>query len=115
MNSNVVDPEGLLGAVLLVHFDIVHFGENSETLVTNDLAEYSVHAIEMGSLVEQDEELRTVGAGALVGHGEHTAGVVFEGWLDLVLEGASPDGPTALRVFGGRVGGSSGLDHELGN
>ena len=55
-----------------------------------------------------DEELRAVGVGAGVGHGEHSRAGVLEVLVELVFEGvARPARAGAL--------GAAGLDHEIGD
>lgn len=112
MYRNVFDSEGLLWATLLVDVNGLHPGQCNQAVVADEPAEDGVHAIEMGRLVERDEELRAVRAGPFIGHGDHAAGAVAKGGSDLVVECAAPDRLAALGVLRGRMGGGAGLDHE---
>ena len=51
-----------------------------------------------------DEELRSVGVGAGVGHGEDAARLVLQSVLDLVVEGAAVDALAALSLACKRAG-----------
>mmetsp|Transcript_9809 Transcript_9809/g.24474 ORF Transcript_9809/g.24474 Transcript_9809/m.24474 type:complete len:262 (+) Transcript_9809:106-891(+) len=75
----------------------------------DDLAEDDVPPVEPGGGHGRDEELRSVGVRAGVGHGEHAGAGVLELEV-LVLELRSVDG---LAASAGAVGEVASLDHEL--
>lgn len=117
MNRHALDAKRRARAVLLVHLDGLHPGERGEAVVANDAAKDGVEPVEVRRLVEEEEELRAVGAGPLVGHAHDAAVGVPQRRADLVVEAAdAPDGASALGVVGG-VGprGRAGLGHELGD
>ena len=114
MHGDIFYAEGFLWPVLLVDSNGFHLGERRDAVVPNDLPEHGIHAIQMGRLVQENEELGAVCAWAFVGHGHHAASTVSQRRPDFVLKGTTPDGLAALGVFGGRIGGSTSLYHELG-
>lgn len=114
MDRHALNTKRSLRAVLLVHLDRLHLRQRREPVVANHPAKYGVEAVEVRRAVEQDKELGSVGARALVGHGHDAAVGVPQSRAYLVGEDAAPDGPSALGVIGGRGHGrSAGLDHEL--
>ena len=116
MDGDLLDADLLLGPVLLVDVEAFDLGEGGKALVAEEAAEDGVEAVEVGRLVEEDEELAAVGVGTLVGHADDTAGAVLQGRADLVLEGGTVDGAAALGVVGrGGVRRGAGLDHEGGD
>lgn len=113
VDGDLVNLAGLLGPVLLVHLDGLDLGQGGQAVVADDLAEDGVEPVEVRRLVEGDEELGPVGAGALVGHGDHAPLGVLERRADLVVKGAAPDGAAAFWVLGRRgVGWGARLGHE---
>merc|ERR1712183_563667 len=79
--------------------------------VCNDLAEDDVLAIQVGSLLCAEEELRTIGTRAGVGHGEDA----FSGVVQLevlVLELLPKDGLAASTIVVGEI---ATLAHEARN
>lgn len=115
VNSNPLDLYRLLRPVLPIHLHPLHLPQGLEPLVAEHAPEHGIQAVEVRRLVEQDEELAAVCVGTLVGHGDDAARRVAEGRAELVGEGLVPDGAARLGVFGGRVGGPAGLDHEGGD
>ena len=105
----VSDDASLLGLVVGTGGGTLDSGDDVHTL--NDTAEDDVLVVQPGGLDSADEELRSVGAGASVGHGQNTgAGVLLTEVL--VLEFGAVDGLTASSVTAGEV---TTLDHELGD
>jgi hypothetical protein len=82
-----------------------------EGLLISDLAEDDVLAIEPAGHDGGDEELRTVGVGTSVGHGQKTgAGVLL---LEVLIgELVTVDGATTGTVAAGEV---TTLEHEVGD
>lgn len=113
MYGDALDTERLDGAILLVDLDSLHLGQRSDAVVANELPKDGVEPVQVRGLVEGDEELRPIGAWALIGHGEEASFGVPQCRPDLVLKGAAPDGFAALGILGGRVGGGASLHHEL--
>lgn len=113
VHGDPLDPALLLGPALAIHLQRLHLGQRGHAVVPDELAKDRIQPVEVRRLVEDDEELRTVGAGPLVRHGDDPPLRVPQRRADLVFEGAAPDGPAALRVLGRRrVRGRAGLDHE---
>ena len=68
-------------------------------------------AVQVGGVDGGDEELRAVGVGAGVGHGQEARGIVSQG-EGLVVELVTVDGLAASAVAGREV---AALEHELGD
>lgn len=116
MHGNFVNRKRHPRAILLVDLDLFHLGQRREAVVANNLAKHGIQTVEVRRLVKHDEELRTVCAGALVGHRDDAALAVAQGRTDLVVKDAAPDGAAALGVLGrARVRGTPGLHHEAGD
>lgn len=111
MDCNTLNLDFILWPALPVHLDSLHFCQGRETVVSENVAEDGVLAIQVRRLVEADEELASVGRRPLVCHAHDPSGVVSQGRSDLVLKGLLPDG---LAAFGLRRWGAS-LDHEIGD
>lgn len=60
---------------------------------------------------ERDEKLAAIGPGAAVRHRQHARASVPQRAVDLVVEGAAPDGLAATA----RAGGVAALQHEIGD
>lgn len=101
MHGNPLNPYRLLRPTLFVDLERLDLSHRGHAVVANDLAEDGVQPVQVRSLVENNEKLAAVGARALVGHGHDAALAVFQGGLDLIGEGAAPDGAAALGVLGG--------------
>ena len=103
--SAIGDMDGLSGLTVL-RSNLLHSLE--DILSLGDLSEDGVLSIEMRSGDEAEEELRSVGVGTSVGHGEDTGTVVL---VDEVLIGelSSIDGLTTGTVSDGEV---TTLGHE---
>ena len=78
---------------------------------SGDLAEDDVLAVEMGGGSEAHEELRAVGVGTSVGHGEDASASVSVGEV-LVLELATEDGLATAAIASGEI---ATLGHEAGD
>jgi hypothetical protein len=85
--------------------------DNLHGLVISDLAKDDVAAIEPGGDDGGDEELRAVGVGTSVGHGEETGASVLQGEV-LIGELLAVDGLATSAVATGEV---TTLEHELGD
>ena len=98
-----------LGSGTRVRSDLFHFLEN--VLSLSNLSEDSVLSIEMRSRNEAEEELRSVGVGTSVGHGEDTGTVVLVNEV-LIVELSSVDRFTSGTVSNSEI---STLCHEAGD
>jgi hypothetical protein len=85
--------------------------DNLHGLVISDLAKDDVAAIEPGGDDGGDEELRAVGVGTSVGHGEETGASVLQGEV-LIGELLAVDGLATSAVATGEV---TTLKHEVGD
>lgn len=112
VDSDPLDDNLVLGPILLIGLDGFDLGEGGDALVADELAEDGIEAVKVGGLIEEEEELRAVGSGALVGHGHDAARVVPQRGPDLVLERPAPDRPPALRVLLRRMRRRPRLHHE---
>ena len=90
MYRDFVNANWDLWSVLLVHPDFFHLRQCSDAVVTDDLAKYSIQSIQMGSFIEQNEELRPIRARTLIRHGDNSSVAVSQRWSNLVLERATP-------------------------
>ncbi|CAK9114643.1 Alanine--tRNA ligase (Alanyl-tRNA synthetase) (AlaRS) [Durusdinium trenchii] len=97
-----LDPEELLD-----HVERVCKQDNAHP--RSDPAEDGVLAVEPRARGECDEELRAVGVGARIGHGQDTSAGVLELGRDLVLELGSPERLAAATG----AGGVSALHHKV--
>lgn len=113
--SNLFNSKRLLRTALLVYLNGLHLGKRHQALVADNLAKHGIQAIEMGRLVERDEELRAVSAGPFVGHGNEAPAAVSQRGSNLVFERTAPYRLAALWIFGCWVGGCSCLHHEFGD
>ena len=95
-----------LGSGTRVRSDLFHFLEN--VLSLSNLSEDGVLSIEMRSRNEAEEELRSVGVGTSVGHGEDTGTVMLVNEV-LIGELSSVDGFTSGTVSNSEI---STLCHE---
>jgi len=111
VKGNILNPQNLLRLPLGVDLDRLDPVQGVPAV--NDLAEDGVLAVQLRLRGEADEELRAVGAGALVGHADDATGVVAQGWADLVREGLTPDGGRGLGLW--VVGGGASLEDEGGH
>ena len=112
VDGDPFDDDLVLGPILLIGFDGLDLGECGDALVADELAEDGIEAVEVGCLIEEEEELRAVGSRPLVGHGHDAARVVPQRGPDLVLERPAPDRPPALRVLLRRMRRRPRLHHE---
>lgn len=113
MHCDPIDSHLLLDPILLIHLQSLQLCQRLQALVSNQLPEHRVQPVQMRGLVEQNEELGSVGVGPLVGHADDAPLVVSQHGPDLVFEGRAVNGPAALGVVGrGGVGGCPGLHHE---
>lgn len=115
MYRHLFNSKRLLRATLLVHLNSLHLRQRHHPLVANHLPKHGIQAIKMRRLVKRKEELRAIGAGPLVGHGNEASAAVSQRGSDLVFKGPAPDRLAALWVFGCWVGGCSCLHHEFGD
>ena len=77
------DHDSLLGFVVSVTIDLLHSVKNVQSV--SDFAKDDMSSVEMGSRTEAEEELRTVGTWASIGHGKDTTFSVLIGKV-LVIE-----------------------------
>ena len=103
--SAIGDMDGLSGLTVL-RSNLLHSLE--DILSLGDLSEDGVLSIEMRSRNEAEEELRSVGVGTSVGHGEDAGAGVLEAEV-FVSELFSVDGFTTTAVALGEI---TTLDHE---
>jgi len=66
--------------------------------VVNDLTEDSVTAIEVRAGGGGDKELRAVGVGAAVRHGQEVSAIVLKSRMDFILEVCTIDRPTTRAI-----------------
>jgi hypothetical protein len=111
MNSHFLNPNLLDGAVLPIDLDGIHLSQHGQAITPNNMAKHGIHAVQMGRLIEQDEELTPIGARPFVCHADDPASVMPQRRPNLVLERLFPDGDAALGLGGRRAS----LDHEVGN
>mmetsp|Transcript_29854 Transcript_29854/g.97216 ORF Transcript_29854/g.97216 Transcript_29854/m.97216 type:complete len:453 (+) Transcript_29854:507-1865(+) len=97
------------GSVLGVGGGALHRGEGVEA--ADDGGKDGVLVVEVGGALVEDVELLLVGILAGVGHGDDSARVVPQLWVELVLEGAAPERVAA----GARAGGVAPLHHKVFN
>ena len=90
MYRDFVNAKWDLRPVLLVHLDLFHLCQCGDAVVTDDLAKHGIHSIQMGSFVEQNEELRPIRARTLIRHGDDSSVAVSQRWSNLVLECTTP-------------------------
>ncbi len=102
--DDVLLVDGLVAGVAAGVFD---FGDDVHA--GGHLAKNGVLHVEPGAGHGGDEELRTVGAGASVGHGEEAGLVELDAGVALVLKLAAPEG-FAAHASAGRV---AALQHEF--
>ena len=109
MDCDILDFDFLLWSVLLIHLNRLHFRQGYETFVPENVTEDGILAIQMGSLVEADEELASIGRGSLVRHAHNASGIVSKGRPDLVFKRLFPYRLAPLWLRWRRPG----LDHEI--
>jgi hypothetical protein len=74
--GDTFDPDLLLGSILLVHLNRIHFRQGLHTLISYSFCKYRVLTIQMGRLVEQDEELAIIRTGTLISHADDSSSIV---------------------------------------
>ena len=57
VHSDPLDDNFVLGPILLIGFDGLDLGEGGDALVADELAEDGIEAVEVGCLIEEEEEL----------------------------------------------------------
>ena len=96
--STVCDLDGFQRSIVTISLHCLDICDNSEAL--GDLAKHHVLVIKVRTVDCGYEELRPVRVGARVGHGEDSAGFVFQVILDLVDERGAPDAVATLARAG---------------
>lgn len=102
-NNNLLVCLAGLGAITFNLLDNFH--------AFNDLTEDNVFVVQPGGLNGTDEELRTVGVGSSIGHGQDTGAGVLQGEV-FISELVAIDGFTASAVVICEI---TTLTHEVGN
>jgi hypothetical protein len=113
MNGHPLNPHRLSRPILFIHLDLLDLCQSPQTLVPQQLPKYGVQPVQVRCGGEGDEKLAAVGVGPFVGHADDAAIVVPQPRSDLIVEGPSPDGATALGIIRGiGMRRSTRLSHE---